>query len=172
MTELALIAERKGIGTHLIEICGGHARASQVAVRRNLKTGPNFDLITMVDLTERRHQEGTMNYIDAREVLVAVMAPVYDPIGPLGKLNKHIHPDSWQRSYDGVALFAILCGRVALTQPRNIRHFIQEQPHPTKLYEEHHWPEVLSTKGVVQQIYDRCTCGLLITRCQYKMSLH
>ena len=64
MSELSMIAHAKGKGLDLVEICGGEARASQVAVRRRLKTGPNFDLITMVDLTLPQHQKETQAFMD------------------------------------------------------------------------------------------------------------
>ena len=125
----------------------------------------------MVDLTERKHQEEPMDYIDAHEVLVLAMAPVCGPFGPLGQLSKHIHPESWQRSYEEVAHLAIFRCKVALTQLRMNRRFIQEQPHPTKLYDGHPWSQVRSTRGVVQQVYDRCTCGLKVTSGPYKRML-
>ena len=42
MHELSLLVNAKGSGVDLVEICGGEARASQVAVRRRLKAGPQL----------------------------------------------------------------------------------------------------------------------------------
>ena len=74
----------------MVEICGGEARASHIAVRRHLHAGPNFDLVTMIDLTDPKHQHDTMTFIVNNDVFVAVMAPVCGPFGPLGRLNEHI----------------------------------------------------------------------------------
>ena len=136
--------------------------------RRKLNSGPNFDLITMIDLTDRLHRTDTMNQIDAHLVLVGVMAPVCGPFGPPGQLNERIHPESCQRSYAEAAHIAKFCGDVALKQLSNHRHSIQEQPHPSKLYESSPWPLAFSKQGLAQQLDDRCTCGLNATRGQHK----
>ena len=36
----------------IVEICGGEARTSTLAVRRHLRVGPNYDLVTNVDLND------------------------------------------------------------------------------------------------------------------------
>ena len=51
----ALLAEA-GPGLDMCELCGGEARATTVAVRRRLKTGKNFDLVTHVDLNDPKVQ--------------------------------------------------------------------------------------------------------------------
>ena len=90
------------------------------------------------------------------------MAPVCGPFGPLGRLNQHIHPESMHTAYEGHAPLARFCGRVALAQYEKGLHFIQEQPHPSLLYQETPWPHVLSLPNVVQTIYHRCMMGLRV----------
>ena len=41
---------QSGIGLDLCEICGGEARTSTIAIRRQLEVGENFDLVTHCDL--------------------------------------------------------------------------------------------------------------------------
>ena len=79
MRELPMAAHAKGKGLDLVEICGGGARASQVAVRRRLNTLPHFDLVTLVDLTLPHHQQDTQALIHATYALVVIMAPVCGP---------------------------------------------------------------------------------------------
>ena len=57
---------------------------------------------------------------------------------------------------------------MALLQLKKGLHFIQEQPHPSQLYKVNPWPKVLAIKGVVQQLYDRCTCGLRVTTGRFR----
>ena len=57
-----------GPGIDIAELCGGIARATTLAVRRSLRAGPNFDLITGVDLNNREDQEFTKKYIDKHRV--------------------------------------------------------------------------------------------------------
>ena len=109
-----------------------------------------------------------MQYIEANEDYVAVMAPVCGPFGPLGRLNRSINPDRMRRACEEQAPLAHFCGRVALKQCQRGRHFIQEQPYPSDLYNEVPWPQVLSIPGVVQTVYDRCTKGLCVISGQYK----
>ena len=125
MQELCYIARIKGPGKDIIEICGGEALASQIAVRRRLDTGPNFDLITQCDLTDPYHQRCTMDYITSNKVLVAVMAPACGPFGPLGVLNEKLYPEAMARAYEAAAPLAHFCGQVA-------QHQLDAGMHPCK----------------------------------------
>eukprot|EP00969_Alexandrium_andersonii_P045267 1987848-Alexandrium_andersonii.AAC.1 len=58
---------------------------------------------------------------------------------------------------------ARLCGEVVGLQLEHGRHFIQEQPHPSSLYEITPWPSVLRDEHVMSIVYDRCMCGLRVT---------
>eukprot|EP00969_Alexandrium_andersonii_P012785 557398-Alexandrium_andersonii.AAC.1 len=58
---------------------------------------------------------------------------------------------------------ARLCGQVAELQLQQGRHFIQEQPHPSSLYEVTPWPSVLHDECVMSIVYDRCMRGLRAT---------
>ncbi len=39
----------KPSGIDIAEICGGEARTTQVGIRRHLKCGPNFDIVSNFD---------------------------------------------------------------------------------------------------------------------------
>eukprot|EP00969_Alexandrium_andersonii_P116738 5160870-Alexandrium_andersonii.AAC.1 len=58
---------------------------------------------------------------------------------------------------------ARLCGEVAALQLGHGRHFIQEQPHPSSLYEVTPWPAVLRGECVMSIVDDRCMRGLRAT---------
>ena len=92
-----------GSGIDAAELCGGAARATKLAVRRKLRTGQNFDLITNVDLNNPRDQPETKKYAHENHVLVMVMAPTCGPFGPMGRLSRHMHPKSWASAYDQAA---------------------------------------------------------------------
>ena len=158
----------KGSGLDLAEICGGEARTTQVGIRRRLIAGRNFDLVTNFDLCDRKQAYHAYNYFLLHTVLCAIMAPVCGPYGPLANLVKHMTPQTWAAKERKVRPLAIFTGRVALLQLKKGLHFIQEQPHPSQLYKVQPWPQVLAIKGVVQQLYDRCSCGLRITKGRFK----
>ena len=56
MEEAICLLQAIGPGIDIVELCGGVARAAKLAVRISLRAGPNFDLITGVDLNSRKDQ--------------------------------------------------------------------------------------------------------------------
>ena len=164
----------------IAEICGGVARTTQVAMRFRLKTGSNFDLITGFDLTIPAQNLACLDYFIKHEVFCAIMAPVCGPYGPMSNLNNFLHPETMQQKEREVRPLAILCGKVALVQIAKGLYFIQEQPHPSKLYQVHPWPKVLALKrtglfapghpehAVMQVKYDRCAAGLKVHTGRFK----
>ena len=57
MKEAVCLLQIIGPGLDIADLCGGVARATTLAVRRSLRAGPNLDLITGVDLNNRKDQE-------------------------------------------------------------------------------------------------------------------
>ena len=160
MEEAICLLQTIGSGIDIAELCGGIARAITLAVRGSLRAGPNFDLITGVDLNNRKDQELAKKYIDKHHVLVVVMAPACGPFGLMGSFVKYVTPDAWRRSCDLAAPHGKFCGVVAQMQFRKGLRFIREQPTGSDLYYEHPWPAVLNHPDVYQQRYDRCMAGL------------
>ena len=70
--EDAMVALRvAGPGMDLCEFCGGEeARTTIVSIKRRLKAGRNFDLVTNVDLGDPRQQQLALRYLDENQVLV------------------------------------------------------------------------------------------------------
>ena len=122
---LALLADI-GPGIDVAEFCGGEARTTTVAIRRRLRGGRNFDLVTHTDLGDPREHAAALRYLD--NALVLVMGPQCRPLG--------INYDTWLRRYKEDMPHASFCGRAALHQMRKGRHFIVENPWPTWLLEE------------------------------------
>ena len=155
------------LGIDVVELCGGAARTSAIAVRRRLAVGGNFDLVTQCDLNHPTQQIQVEHYIITSKPLVIIMAPMCRAFGPMSHLNKRIHAQSWKASYDECAPHGQFCGRMALLQLQHGRHFLREHPHPTSLNEEEPWPEVLGSPGVVRLVFDQCmvdqraSCGRL-----------
>ena len=161
--ELLSFLTAKGDGIDIAEVCGGEARATQLGVRRRLRTGKNFDLVTDFDLSNDKDAYYAYQYFVRNNVLVAVMAPVCGPYGPLSTLTRHMYPETYQRRLAEARPLAKFTAEVALVQlgKRN-NHFIQEQPDPSKVYEEHPWPQVLRDPRVDQRRYHRCKAGLKV----------
>ena len=147
-------------GLDVVELCGGEGRTSRVAVRRHLRTGDNFDLVTGCDLNDPSQQRKVYNYIKSHKVFCVVMAPTCTPFGNMSHLSKHVHPEAWKEAYKDAAPHGRFCGEVALLQLKEGRHFINEQPDPSDLYDEQPWPEVLQHPRTVTIRWDRCMTGL------------
>ena len=55
--KFVLVVKTLELAIGIMELCGGQARVSQLAVRRQLTTSKNFDLVTGVGLNESRDQQ-------------------------------------------------------------------------------------------------------------------
>ena len=104
-----------GKGGDITEICRENGQTSQLAMRRHLLTGMNFDLKVNVDLTEPRNQALTKQYFTDNHVLVAVMAPIRGPFGFMSHLNWSNYTSTMQKWYDIAAPIAWLCEEMALS---------------------------------------------------------
>ena len=146
-------------GDDIVELCGGVSRITKVCVRRHLKSGGNYDLVTGCDLNTREGQRQFLDYLEVHRPLVVVMGPTCTPFGPWSNLNKVLHYDSWLKSYHNAAPHGRFCGRVALIQIRNGRFFVNEQPFPSNLYEEPPWSIVVKDPTVVHTVIHQCMTG-------------
>ena len=63
-----------GPGLDLCEFCGGEARTTTIAIRRHLRSGLNFDLVTHLDLGDPSTQQFAIQYLDNNYVFLLVMA--------------------------------------------------------------------------------------------------
>ena len=57
-----------GDGVDLCELCGGEGRVSTIAIRRRLKTGTNFDLVTHWDLNDPAQQRLVKKYFEEQQL--------------------------------------------------------------------------------------------------------
>ena len=166
--EFSLVSSQRPSTIDIAEICGGQSRTSKLAVRKRLKVGSNFDLVTHTDLADPRDARSALEYFKSNRVAVAVMAPCCDCYGPLSHLNWSINYDTMLKKYKVGSAVAKFCGAVALLQLKKGLHFICEQPDPSDLYCEGDWPAVFSYPGVHQVKYDRCQCGLKVQHGAHK----
>ena len=70
----------------VVEMFGGESGVGKLCLRRRLKRGANFDLVTGFDLTDQTSQEEVMRYIRKHKPLMVILAPPHAPplaIGPI-----------------------------------------------------------------------------------------
>ena len=146
----------KEYGVEIVELCGGRGHTSYLCIRRQLVAGHNFKLVTGCDLTDNSTQAKVLGYLDVARPLVVVMGPTCGPFGPLGRWNRSIHPDGWARSMEHAQPLAAFCGKVALRQIRNGRHFLCEQPQSSELFAVEPWPLVVNDPQVLSVVFHQC----------------
>ena len=112
----------------MVEICGGVSRASTIAVRRRLRTGKNFDLVTDLDLTDPMQQAEVKAYFRKFQPLVTIIGHTCKPFGKLANDKDWRNHDKWLKSYKEAAPHGKFCGELALIQEESERYFICEQP--------------------------------------------
>ena len=148
-------------GLDLCELCGGpEARTSQVAIRRRLKTGHNFDLVCDVDLGDPMMQTAVAHYINDNNVMVVIMAPSCRAIGPTSKLNYRINPEGWAKSFDADLPHLEFCGRMAILQERKGRFWFAETSFPTWLWTLREWQHVALNPNTKKEVIHQCTLGV------------
>ena len=141
------------------ELCGGRVRSTQVAIRRQLHAGENFDLVTHCDLGDPQEQKRVIIYIRQHTVLVVVMAPSCRSPGPPSGLNYEINYDTWVSRFNEDAPHTEFCGKVALLQIELGNFFFVEQPRPTWLRTVQPWRQVAAHPQVDAATFDQCRLG-------------
>ena len=131
-------------------------------MKRRLRSGHNWELVTGADLTDVRVQRQVLSYLRLAKPLVTVMAPRCDPFGPLGSRNRVLHPEAWQAAYATAGPLAAFCAQVAMLQMAEGRYFLVEQPYPSKLYEVAPWPDVRASPQCQRVVFHQCQVGLCI----------
>ena len=149
-----------GPGDDVVEICGGEARVTTICIRRRLKSGGNFDLVTQCDLNTPKGQKELWDHLKVHRPLVVVMSPTCKPFGPRARQNRILNYQTWFQSYQEAAPHGRVCGEVALWQHNEGRYFIVEQPFPSELYAEPPWPTVIKQEGIVTAKIHQCMTGL------------
>ena len=157
-TAIALLSEVGG-GYDICEFCGGTGRTTRVAIRRRLRTGRNFDLVTNADLGDPTQQRQALKYLDDNEVLVLVMGPSCRTLGPPSNVNMAINYETWLKHYNEDMPHVRFCGRAALHQLQKLRVFRLEHPFPSWITHGEPWPVVLNDPRVSARIIDQCMLG-------------
>ena len=152
---------RQSSQVDVIELFGGQGDTSRILLRRyNAVTGQNFDLVCGFNLLNSRHLRMLDEYIDEFQPVVAVMAPPCTSLKGWAGLNAVINHDTWSQNRAISIELGKLAARVALKQLRGNRHFFNENPKGSELYELPEWQEVLAHPAVVRCCFDQCRTGL------------
>ena len=97
--EIFLSSEKRQ-GVDVLELCGGEAGVSRLAIRRRLNSGGNLDLVTGVDLSKLDRQKELSTYLSKFRPLVVVMAPPCTTFGGWSHLHRVRDPKASTRPYN------------------------------------------------------------------------
>ena len=152
---------RQESGLDICELCGGHeARTSQVAIRRRLKTGTNFDLVCGIDLGDPTTQQLVIKYIRDHKVLIVIMAPSCRAVGPTSNLNNTLNYDGWLRSCEADLPHLEFSGQVAILQAQERRFWFAETSWPTWLWTLSSWKIVDRDANTQKRVIHQCRLGV------------
>jgi len=152
--------EMRGI-VDVMEICGGKGGVSKISIRRRLKTGKNFDLVTGGDLTNSVHAKHLFDYIEIHKPLVIIMAPPCTSMGGWAKINKHQFPETYAAKRRIGEALANLCAKVMEIQLVKGRHFVLENPRGSEIFHLQRLA-VLFASGCVKAVnFPQCSVGLV-----------
>ena len=111
---------------------------------KRITTGPNFDLIADVDLSDKLEQDAFWRYRRKRKPKACIMAPMCRSSGGWSRMNQVTDQRTWQYHYGTVDMpLAKFAGYVAQEQLADNLDFVNEQLVGSKLYDVKPWPQVL-----------------------------
>ena len=147
-------------GIDFMEIFGGKEGVTTVGIRRQLKTGINFDVVASYDLRRDDHVAMLWSYIKQYAPLCIVMGPPCTAFSSWSSYNKVHAVLAWEASLAEGLPLARLAAAVASYQIENNRFFLAENPWSSKLWELPEWQRILSHDSVVFSKADQCMYGL------------
>ena len=146
--------------TYVMEIWGGNAGVSKVSIRRCLRTGQNFDIVTGADLTKYHNQQVLLNYIRQHRPLVIVMGPPCTAFSSWSHINQYNAPNTYTASRQTGETLARLAARVASVQLEQGRHFIIENPRGSEMFRLPAFRALWNTGRVKAVNFPQCAVGL------------
>ena len=115
----------------VMELFGGEAGTTRIALRRRLRTAENFDLSTGADLTDKKVQRILYEYVEQHQPLVVVMGPPCTAFASWSNCNRWKYPHSWQRSREIGMILAEVAAKIIEIQMKKRRFFVKILRDPT-----------------------------------------
>ena len=148
-------------GRHdICELFGGNALCTQIAIRRKLITGPNFDTTCNIDLEDQTQVKALWKYIQQHEPACIIAGPPCTAFSAWARLNSFYspltHAETLRRGTALANLTASLCMHQLLTG----RHFLIENPWGSAIWSLPSFLKLLAMPNVAFAQLDQCMVGL------------
>ena len=148
-------------GQHdICELFGGKALCTQIAIRRKLRTGPNFDVTCEIDLTDQSQVQALWKYVKQHKPRCIIAGPPCTAFGTWARLNSKLSPENHQRQLAIGTLLAKLVAELCMHQLKHHLHFLVETPWGSALWQLSCFMELLAQTGVAFAQCDQCMLGL------------
>eukprot|EP00971_Amphidinium_carterae_P349854 6491262-Amphidinium_carterae.1 len=145
----------------ILEICGGHAGVTKLALRRRWPCGQNMDLCTGVDLTNPKQRHQVIQYVRMHQPYVIVAAPPCTAFGAWSRFNSVMHPHSHRLALLNGSACSRVCAEVSLLQLQGGRHFLVENPQASQLWQRQEWQQLTMQHALFHVTIDQCAAGLV-----------
>ncbi len=119
----------------ILEIFGGEAGTSKVALRRRLRTGKNVDVVTGTDLTVPDNVRQLEAYISRHKPLIVIGGPPCSSFASWSRYNRVHHPETFQKTRGIGIKLARVFASIARTQILEGRFFLLEHPAGSELFQ-------------------------------------
>eukprot|EP00971_Amphidinium_carterae_P325069 6455158-Amphidinium_carterae.2 len=146
----------------LVELFGGKAGCTSLAVRRNLHALQNIDLCCGVDISDARTRHEVYQLLKLRKPLVVITAPPCTAFSGWARLNrtKEACRDTWNSSHNNGIACSKFAAAVIELQMAAGRHFVLENPRGSMLFDRPEWQRIRSQYHIEEVHIDQCALGL------------
>ena len=144
----------------ICELFGGKGLTTQIAIRRKLKTGPNFDVSCDIDLLDPSQVTTLWKYIVEHKPKCVVAGPPCTSFSAWSRLNSKLSPENHARSLLIGTTLAKLVAEIAMYQLAHGRHFLIENPWGSALWLLPCFILLISQPNVSWAQCDQCMTGL------------
>ena len=145
----------------LMELFGGKAGCSTLAIRRNLRAGTNVDWCQGYDVCNPRTRHEILQTIRLTRPKVIIMAPTCTAFSGWARLNQLKASHQHQRSLQNGIACSRFAAAVAEEQLRHHRHYVLENPAGSSLFTRPEWVMLRRRYQLHEVVFPQCAVGLV-----------
>ena len=146
----------------LLEVFGGEAGVSRIAIRKRLQTGKNIDVVTGTDLTDPAEARKLLKFLDDWRPEVIILGPPCTAFSAWSKCNRSRNAATYRASRIIGEKLAELTAEICMRQLEKSQHFIVEQPAHSDMYQLPCFVHLWKTRKVGSITFPQCPMGLRV----------
>ena len=155
-----MIISQPSLSQHEVAEIFSVPRVSQAAAAVGLKCGPSYDILTGVDLRDKKERDRVREELRVRKPKLLVVCPPCGPFSPLQNLRKHWDTKEWLKQlYEG-KIFLRYAAQLIQDQMDRGDIFVFEHPLRAKSWNDVCMQRLLKNDQVHRVAADQCMFGL------------